>query len=456
MPVNTADHLHQTNSPNWLRLRTCFNGEDAIKAQGQRYLRPFYPGMAVQEIDRWRHFLQGAEFTNIVKRVHGVLSGALLRAEPTFSLPEDLESFTFQEFGTANTGIHSLIQEAISEDILTGRTGVLVEVAEDGGSPYPTVWRAENILGVTGSVIEGEQTYTNVRLRMEVMRPLEDDPYITEPVEQVLELLINEEGQYVQRLWEAIGKDFSIVRESLPTDFSGSPLTRIPFWMLNGDATETWAPLSDIAISNIHLYNKMSYQAWAYYQHNTPTYILSGVSDDDAELYLGGVFRSSNPEARLEVLSGASDVLRSSQAIVDQTLNTIASQGANMFSQRGVQSQVESGKALQIRNTPDHTVVSALALSYSATFTSILRFAVEWATGRLDESISVSIHNSIDSDTIDSQTLVAVITGVVNGAVPPEAMYEALDRAELLPSDFNPIADLDRLENEAPEPADEI
>ncbi len=455
MPVNTADHLHQTNSPNWLRLRTCFNGEDAVKAQGQRYLRPFYPGMVIQEVDRWRHFLQGAEFVNIVKRVHSVLSGALLRAEPTISVPEDLEPFTFQEFGTANTGIHSLIQDAISEDVLTGRTGILVEVPEEGGTPYPTVWRAENILAVTGGVVEGEQTYSSVRLRMEIQRPRPEDMYETDRVEQVLELLLNEEGYYIQRLWETSGKDFDLVRESAPTDFLGNPLTRIPFWIMNGDATQTWAPLSDIAISNVHLYNKMSYQAWAYYQHNTPTYMLSGVSEDDAELFLGGVFRSSNPEASLEVLSGASDVLRSSQAIIDQTLNTIASQGAVMFSQRGVQSQVESGRALQLRNNPDDTIVSALAMSYSATISSVLRFAVEWATGRRDDTIAVGIHNSIDPATIDPQTLVAVITGVVNGAVPPEAMYEALDRAELLPADFNPLTDLDRLENEAPEPADE-
>ncbi len=454
MPVNTPDHLHQTNSPNWLRLRTCFNGEDAVKAQGQRYLRPFYPGMSLEENDRWKHFLQGAEFVNIVKRVHAVLSGALLRAEPTISIPEDLEPFTYQEFGTANTGIHSLIQEAISEDILTGRTGVLVEVpVEEGGTPYPTVWRAENILAVAGSVVSGDQTYTNVRLRNQVRRPRADDPYQTELVEQVLELSLDEDGQYIQRLWEGEGKDFSLVRESIPRDFSGNPLTRIPFWMMNGDAEQTWAPLSDIAISNIHLYNKMSYQAWAYYQHNTPTYILSGVSEDDAELYLGGVFRSSNPEASLEVLSGASDVLRSSQTIIDQTLNTIASQGASMFSQRGVQSQVESARALQIRNTPDDTIISALAMSYSATLSAILRFAVEWATGRQEDTIAVGIHNSIDPNTIDPQTLVAVITGVVNGAVPPEAMYEALERAELLPADFNPIQDLDRLESQ--EPAEE-
>ncbi len=253
MPVNTPDHIHLTNSPNWLRLRTCFNGEDAVQVQGQRYLRPFYPGMVLQEVERWRHFLQGAEFVNIVKRVHAVLSGALLRAEPTIVVPEALEQFADREFGTANTGIHSLIQEAISEDVLTGRTGVLVEVPEEGGTPYPTVWKAENILAVTGSVVSGEQVYTNVRLRTEVRRPRAEDPYQTDLVEQVLELLLNEEGQYVQRLWEASGKDFFVVRESIPTDFSGNPITRVPFWMMNGDADQTWAPLSDNATSNIHL-----------------------------------------------------------------------------------------------------------------------------------------------------------------------------------------------------------
>lgn len=488
MAIDAKDFIYNNNIDRWRLVRDCVEGEKSVKARGVTYLREFYPGLSASDPNKWAQFLQQtAEFPNVTKRMHAAVSGAMMRQEYSLEAPDEIKEELENGFGTTNAGLISLISDVVNEDIITCRTGILVDRDESGeGLPYPRVYRAEDIVGINEEIRYGKPFITSVRL-YEAVEMINDD-YEQELVNQIRELGIDESGYYFQRLWRGESKanvqtitsrvnrtlfgntisnlstngdtaadSYTIVMQDGSDEqgrvyprMNNQPFDYIPFWLANGSHEECKPLLEDIAEQNIHLYNKVSYDNWAYYVYNTVTPFVSGVSEDEAGKFaLGSVWHSTDPEAKVTVVGGQADVLNAGREKIRQNYETIASLGATMFAERS--SNSESAAALRIKNAPQSAVVGAEARALSHTLTYVLRFAVYWMTGTKNDDISIQIHNVTTPETVEPATLTAVIQGYINGGVPIDALLNVLDKADVLPASFDPIKAADELENRAPE-----
>lgn len=453
--ISTPDDLYQQNLSTWTKVRDCYEGQRSIINKGRTYLREFYPGMAGDDPEKWDQFLNHtAQFPNATARIHAASTGALLGRSPTISLPDDIRDLFTREFATSTGGIYSFLSDVIVEDLITARTGILVDRDPIGENiPYPKVYSAERILGISTDESRGAPEIIYVRL-------LEDYPIKDEVLQQVRVLGLDDNGDYYQQLYrnDAQGSaNFRIVLEEGVTDEFGAiyptlnntRFKTIPFWTANTCTDYCKPVLLDIVEENVHLYNKMSYKNWNYYVQNTVTHFAAGIKEDEAKQFsLGGLWISSDPEAKFGTIGGQSEVLAEGRHEISQSYETIASLGATMFSRQ--LSQPESGEALLIRNAPDNAILNMNAKALSATLTAVLRFAVEWYTGQANEEVMVEIHNAVNDTKVDPQVLTMLLNGVAQGSVSIETFWYNLEKNNLLPPTFDPAQEASVITNAEP------
>ena len=101
----------------WKRCRNCYQGEDAVKAQGTDYL----PKLSRQSDDSYFAYRQRASFFNAVRRTVDGLTGAVMRLNPVIENGND--EWTKDITGT---GVHlnDFVSYLLSEQILMGRQGI--------------------------------------------------------------------------------------------------------------------------------------------------------------------------------------------------------------------------------------------------------------------------------------------------------------------------------------------
>lgn len=459
MAINTKDPVFQRGIKEWIKLRDCKEGERAVKSKGSEYLRPFYPGMQNDEGEKWLEFVNyAAEYAPILGRVSNALSGSMLRYEPTltFTNPND-EGWVTRDFGIDDGGIHSLFSKVIPEEVLTSRVGLHVDRDANGAFfPKPVVYQAEDILG-TVKRKDGLPGFESVRLAER--ETYTNSNYDNVLVRRVRELALDEEGYYFVRIWEAEEvvltdgavsvsepEDYSVVpvegREDgriYPTYGASRRFQDIPFWFGNGEDDYVKPILLDICDQTLKVYNKISYNNHSYFVYNVPTYFISGVQEGEADDFkTGTIWSANNIDAKISVVGGQPQILDAGDKIISQALNTIGALGAQMFYSRT--SQAESADALKVRNAPEDAVVGMITNSLSDSLTSMVQFAVDWYNGNeygQAQTVTVKVNNGINPRTIPSQDLQSIVTGVANGVIPAEVLFNVLEKNDILPDNFD-------------------
>ena len=149
MPVNTPNAEYKKRADQWRKCRDCIEGEDAVKAEGVRYL----PKIAGQDADRYAAYVKRALFFNATGRTVQALLGFLFRKPPVLS--PDNETAFFNGV-TLHDSYDSLLKSVATEVISVGRVGVLCDADPNDGFVIKLVtYRTEDVLSWTG-----EQSYS--------------------------------------------------------------------------------------------------------------------------------------------------------------------------------------------------------------------------------------------------------------------------------------------------------
>lgn len=390
MPVQTPHKDYADTLTRWTKCRDVYDGAHAVKAKGNTYLPQV--GAHKDDAEKYDAYKKRAVFYGGTRRTVQGLAGAIFQKELTFEASPEVEEH-LDDITLTNTPIGMVALDATHEVFLTGRYGILVDMAEAPDEdeenrgpknpvrPYWVCYRAEDIISWRTERIEGNEVLTRVVLREMVETQNEDDEFIMDEIEQyhVLELIA---GVYWQTIyqkaqngeWEPIDEPVSATRRGVPLDF-------IPFVPLSPDSVSIDVkrpPLEDVADLNISHYQTMADLEHGRHFVAMPTPWVAGHAGKTSDpLSIGsGVAWKLVKEGKAGMLEFTGQGL---DALVTAELDKrkmMATLGARMLEdQPAVQ---ETATAITMRHAGEHATLRTVAGAIQAGLTMAVQIHAWW------------------------------------------------------------------------------
>jgi len=445
MPVNTPRAEYTRALEKWGRCRDCFDGSDAVKEQGTKYL---------PEIDEraYKNYLLRAEFYNATARTVMGLLGCVFRTRPTVRFPDqllpDLDDVTL----TAKP-LEALALQGFQETLLLGRWGVQVEMTDvpppgmTTPRPYWVPRRAEDIVSWKTVVMGGQERLARVVFLEQVQEPDPDDPWVDAAVHQcrVLELVGAETGDPIytiqryreardargsvkQGAWEPQGEPFVPLRR-------GKPLRFIPFQFFGPSALGSEIqkpPLLDLVDVNLSHYRTSADHEHGAHMTSLPTPWVSGVEVGES-LPIGSstAWVLPEPGSRAGMLEYTGDGLGSLERLMAAKQERMAALGARIIEPQ--KRAAETAEALRIRSAAEYSVLSTLALTFDMGIMQLMKMHAWWAgVDDTSELVGFALNKDYFDTRLPAQDFQAMVAAWQAGAISHDTLFWNMQQGELI------------------------
>jgi hypothetical protein len=364
----------------------------------------------------------------------------------------------------------------VSDVIAVGRAGTLVDWEGDSEQrAYAVFYSAEQIVNWRSERVNGRNVLTLVALRentetlkAETLKSGGIDEFEREMVEQIRVLKLVQgnvrphpgplpqgEGdrhgsawQYVVEVWrQQTGKGrrgkatWEIVERRQPLRL-GKALPLIPFVFHGPRHSLPYVdklPLADIIAVNLD-----HYRLDADYKHGLhftalPTAWVSGF-DKGATLRIGAstAWVSENTGANAGFLEFKGQGLSAFEKALERDERMMAVLGMRMLE---AQKRVgETAEAIELRQSGENSVLSAVALSVSDSLSSVLRWVYWWNSteetpdGIGEDRVLVQLNTDYSTKGMASDEITAVVSAWQAGAISHETMLDLFRKGEVLPA----------------------
>jgi hypothetical protein len=344
----------------WQDCRNAFDGQRAIKNAGTRYL----PQLTGQEDEDYKAYKERALFFSITGKTISALVGMALGRAPIFKAPERMKEYGLDEWGIQ---IVEMICNCLTEVLLTGRYGLMLDMPEQGGDPYLARYPAENIINWS---VDRQGRPTRVVLQ-EVVYEESDNSLGTQQREiEYRTLFINAAGVYQVDVYDDSYKN--IKKSTVPT-VNGMALTEIPFIIMNPIGIG-WdiikPPVLDIVDINISHYRTSADLEHGRHFTALPTPVVSGV-DAASVLRIGSQTAWVLPEATAKAyyLEFQGLGLKSLETALQEKQSQLASLSARLLDNSGNGSEaVDAVRLRYMSETASLLMVVLLRTSLSLSF----------------------------------------------------------------------------------------
>lgn len=250
----------------------------------KRYLLMPNPGdQSPQNIERFRYYVERAQWYGATARTVGGMVGQVFQNAPIVTLPDKLQAMENNVDGAGVTLVQQM-QTAVKYGIAYGRGGLLTDFPPtdgsvsqdeiDAGAVMPTItlyapwqitnWRVEqegSLKCLTLVVLIDDNVYDN------------SDPFESKPIMQFRVLMIEDDGTHTVQIWRETqatmgrtvsNKKFEIYDYFQPLDAMGKAMTELPFTFFgseNNDDKPDKPPTEDLADTNVgHFRNSADYE----------------------------------------------------------------------------------------------------------------------------------------------------------------------------------------------------
>ena len=456
MPTDSTHPDYDASADAWLSARDVFAGEAAVKAAGERYL----PKLDSQSTEEYNAYRARASFFNATARTADGFVGLIFRREPTFKLPENsagvgkaLAAFV-DDADMLGTSLSSYAKNVVSEVVTVGRAGSLVDWEDQAEQrAYAVLYTAEQILNWRTERVNGRNVLTLVVLREVSKKPVAgEDEFEADEIEQLRVLRLVSGGKsgwsYQVEIWQQGSKkskrgktEWTKVETRIPLRL-GKPLPLIPF-VFHGPRHSL--PVVDkLPLADIIAVNLDHYRLNADYKHGMhftalPTAWVSGF-DKSSSLRIGSssAWVAETPGATAGFLEFTGQGLTTFERAMDRDERLMAVLGTRMLE---AQKRVgESADAIELRQSGENSVLSAVSLSVSDSLTHVLRWVYWWnSTEETPEAIGedrvlVTVNSDFSTKGMASDEITAVVSAWQAGAISRDTMFELFRKGEVLPA----------------------
>lgn len=405
----------------WDLMRRAYEGESAIKAQGELYL-PKPDGWKALEngADMYAAYINRARFPEIVSNTVRGMVGIIHNTDWQYDLP-GIE-YVFERATKEGLTLDMFQRRVTTELLLTGRYAVLAEAPMGAGDPYMCGYAAETLINWDE----------------------EDDFYVFEEIDQrrdgfawsnvvrsrVLEL---EEGRYVQRLYD----DGTLVDEVMPTAGRGrGALPFIPVVVggaMDMDLRPDTPPL--IGVARAALAHYQIYADWrlALYMAYQDTLVIHNSDKMPAAVGAGTVINLKSAfegkDTRAEYIAPSGTSIEAHERAMDREQQSAIRSGAAMFDNtpRGQ----ESGEARRLRFSAETATLQSIVGASAAIMERALRNVARIAGIQNVDTITVTPPKNLLDGTLEAQDVTALVAAWERGAFGYETLYENLQRGRI-------------------------
>ena len=460
MSISSFHYSYIKNYPRWTLCTDVLEGEDVIKSKGSTYL-PLPLSMTPAE---YASYKQRAAFVNYTGRARDAMVGLVGRKKPTFNVPEKIKEYA-KDITTTGMGLETFALATLKDLLRTGRGGILVEypslpegelsiqdVEDLGLRPYFVYFRAEDILDWRTGIVKGKKVLTYIKLREFYEDSDPKDPYSVVAMQRVRILRLNEEGKCIFELFDAkssLTPNFAdmdlapITGTEDPVLYSqGEPLDYIPFvplgpWELSIDVQRP--PLLDMAWVNIHHYCASADRNHAIHWADVPTPVIIGSLGLDKDgnpitsIKLGPTsainIQDSSGDAKFLEITG--NGINPTKELMEEYEKQMSVLGNKILATDTRSS--EAAETAAIHRAGEQAVLATMANVLSEGITIALTMLAD----RAGEDGYIYYHLSTDyiPNSMDSQTLIALIKAVIAGKISDKEFFDAIVAGELVRSD---------------------
>ena len=426
-------------SSQWERCRDVYEGSDAVKRAGQKYLPMLDSHERSATGIEYQAYKDRAFFYNAFGRTVDGFAGALFQRSPGLELPKMVEDHA-QDLTLTGVPFEAFGLDAAKEVLKTGRVGVLVEMSGDSGEgmrPYWCAYRTEDILSWREERIAGDQTLTQVVLAEteEVVDP--ENPFVTKAVEQIrvldLELSESSARRYQVTRWRKDkGNQWAPIDELpiIPVR-RGVPLDYIPFAFIGPTSPEPCPekpPLLDLADLNLSHYRNMADLEHGLHHVGVPQLILIGALIDD----MGGKIEFGSSRAIPLPMGGDAKLLQANGELLgaleradERKRKLMATLGARLLEEQA--STAETATAVSMRHAGEQASLRTIAQTLERELERCWLWHAWWAGVDAPE-VSVEINKDFFATRMTPDEVRAEVQKFQAGAASFETMYFNLTR----------------------------
>jgi hypothetical protein len=453
MPVNDLHPSYEENAGDWKLVRDMVAGAKAVRAGGEAYL----PKLSAMTYSEYVAYKNRAQFFNATARTLSGLAGVISRKPPTINLG-DAESLRplLDKCTVDNQSFFVFIRNIIRETLTTGRIGAFVDAPVDGGLPYFASYTAENITNWREMIYEGRKVPDQIVLRETVSLP--SDFGSSEAI-QYRELVLDENGVYVQRVWVPIKSangqlNYAVQGQYYPRlpglGFFRNEIPFVVFGPYHTGLVVQRSPMLDIAELNKLHFQRSAQLAHGQFYTATPTYwaVPPAGSSETPEYRVGPntVWLMDTPNA-CGILEYRGEGLKYLENACQQLENQMASLGARLVTDRK-HSVAESTEVADMRNKGETSILYEIVESIEFGLNELLRIWVRWH-GRNPKGVSVQLNRDFVGAPLEYRKWLQLDRAHTTGDIDDETYFKILFEGEMLPSSYGP-EDVSRLIDNAP------
>jgi hypothetical protein len=416
MPINTTHPNYDKYSDQWARIRDTFNGGDAVKSRGDKYL-PKFQGQSKEQYNAYK--MRAVYFDGVERTVRGLV-GAVMRVDPIIKAPNRLIAL-FNDITNTGVSLNNLIAIMLQEQILMNRQGLLIDYDE---RPYIVHYITEQITSWFNDTI----------VLQEAFRTSGDDDYSIVYKEQYRELKLID-NKYIVKIWQKDKDDKWIAGDDIIAERKNKPLDFIPFIGVSTDgfnlepSKSSMLALADMSLS---LYRTSADLEHGRLYTALPTPYVTGydaVDGDTLNIGPSKVWILPKPEARVGYLEFTGQGLKALEVGMDEKIAMMSSLGSQLL--QGQKTGVEAADTVRLRqNAEASTLVGAVKMVEQA-ITKALKIMNDWG-GFGDTDISVKLNTDFVDTKMSPQDITALMSAWQSGAVSHDTFLYNMKRGEIL------------------------
>jgi len=464
----------------WAKCRACDQGEDAVKAAGDKYL----PRLTKQSQEDYEAYKKRASFYAATSRTVSGLVGIMFRKDPEFdsTLSETAKEKFLPNAGGTQESFNNFAEVCAHNIVLTSRGGVLVDFPDEvdaSAFPYWTHYPETCVCNWRVETVDGEPNVTTLVVLRETHDELLDDGFTHEEKTyyRVLELLRSKSDSdrfYVsQTLWEQV-KDpvasgssgtsgaakknvkFRLVKDEVYMNAIGRFISRIPFVFLGAKgntSTISKPPVLDIANVNLSHYRNSADLEHGRHFTALPTPWAAGFKVDSGEgLYIGSqkAWVSESPNATCGFLEYTGQGLGALERALESKESQMAVLGARMLEEP--KRAVESADTHKQRGMGEQSVTAALADALEESLQSLLDITHQMQPLATNSSVApkVTLNKDFGAHDMSPEVLRILMDSVQQGLLSYPTLFHNLRKAELLPEGLTVEQELDFIKQYIP------
>ncbi len=441
MPVDTPHPDYREHASEWLKLRDVLAGEKTVKKAGTKYL----PRLADQSLYEYQGYVDRALFFNASARTVQGLLGAIFRKSPQVDVPEEvrscLNSITFD-----NKPFGVFAKHVVQEVLSMGRYGILVDMADTADmaekkadqKPYLAGYAAEQIINWRMESKNGRSQLSLVVLSETIERGGED-AFSVEAVQQYRVLSLDEQGRYIQTLFQEdrTGK-YAAIHTIMPT-FRGKPFYSIPFLFIGPvsmSAEVEKSPVLDLV--NVNLSHYRSSADLEHGRHFTalPTpYVTSPSNGDEKPVFKIGpsnvwLLEPGGNAGMLEFQGAGLSFIENACREKERMMAVL---GARLL--EGQKNGVEAAEAIRLRHVGESSLLSSIADTVSHALTMALEYLAGWQGIDLEtqsDAIQVDLNKDFLADRMNPAEIQSLVAAWQAGAISFESLQLNLEKGEII------------------------